>query len=355
MIQFSAATDASEWDAFLTRQVFRPFLQGWTIGQVYQEIGQEPVRVIAKENNDTQAVCFGHVVHAKRGKHLSIPYGPILDDALTEKQKTIILLQLIDALKIEARRLDCTFLRISPFWHQGKGIHIASAVPSPLHLLAEHIWYLPLTTDAWGGHQGNELPEAIAEETLLKNMRKTTRNLIRRAERDGVTITASANPIADLHFFIELHDETRKRHGFTAYSDQFFQAQVRHFSQRNELTLYLAHFEEKVIAASIHMHAYGETSYHHGASSSAYQKIPSSYLLQWTAIRDAIKRGDTIYNFWGIAPEEQKNHPFAGVTLFKTGFGGMALPLVHCMDIPLSKRYWLTYAFETIRKWRRGF
>ena len=72
-------------------------------------------------------------------------------------------------------------------------------------------------------------------------------------------------------------------------------------------------------------------SYHHGASSYAHNKIPASYLPQWTAIRDALKRGDRVYNFWGIAPgtltEEgfkisEPKHPFGGVTLFKTGFGG---------------------------------
>jgi len=103
------------------------------------------------------------------------------------------------------------------------------------------------------------------------------------------------------------------------------------------------------------MHAHDETSYHHGASTHKYPKIPASYLLQWTAITDSLKRGDNIYSFWGIAPDGAKKHPFAGVTLFKKGFGGEMLELVHCMDIPISKRYYLTRAFETYRKWRRGF
>jgi lipid II:glycine glycyltransferase (peptidoglycan interpeptide bridge formation enzyme) len=109
------------------------------------------------------------------------------------------------------------------------------------------------------------------------------------------------------------------------------------------------------------MHMGGETSYHHGASTHRFSKIPASYLLQWTAIQDAIVRGDRVYNFWGIAPGGDsntpivKNHPFAGVTLFKTGFGGKALPLTHCLDLPVSKQYQITKAIEVIRKWRRGF
>lgn len=192
-------------------------------------------------------------------------------------------------------------------------------------------------------------------------MRSTTRNLIRRAEKDGVTIERSANPLADLHYFITLHDETRKRHGFTPYSNRFFEAQLKHFAPRNECTLYLARYQDQVISASIHMHAFGETSYHHGASTHTHRKIPSSYLLQWRAMQDAIERGDGIYNFWGIAELNDKGealnpkHPFAGVTLFKTGFGGQLESLVPCMDLPLSPAYHLTRMIELARKWKRGF
>ena len=194
---------------------------------------------------------------------------------------------------------------------------------------------------------------------MLKNMRKNTRNLIRRAEKEGVTIERSEDPLNDLSTFITLHEETRKRHSFTPYTNAFFEAQVRHFAPRNECTLYKALYNGEAIAASIHMHAFGETSYHHGASTHKFNKIPASYLLQWTAIQDALKRGDHIYSFWGIAPpaevESAAKHPFAGVTTFKRGFGGQLLHLIHCMDVPVTKKYWLTRGFETVRKWRRGF
>jgi lipid II:glycine glycyltransferase (peptidoglycan interpeptide bridge formation enzyme) len=105
------------------------------------------------------------------------------------------------------------------------------------------------------------------------------------------------------------------------------------------------------------MHVGGETSYHHGASATAFKHIPASYLLQWQAICDALRRGDRIYNFWGIAPPHPptEKHPFDGVSLFKTGFGGEIMNLQHCIDLPIKPTYWLTYAFEIFRRWRRGF
>ncbi len=137
------------------------------------------------------------------------------------------------------------------------------------------------------------------------------------------------------------------------------------FAARGEATLYLARYQNEVIASSIHIHAFGETSYHHGASTHRFSKIPASYALQWRAIQDALNRGDHVYNFWGIAPVTfdaegkpsiaEKKHPFAGVTLFKTGFGGKLLELSPCRDLPLNSKYHITRAFEIVRKWKRGF
>jgi vancomycin resistance protein VanK len=179
--------------------------------------------------------------------------------------------------------------------------------------------------------------------------------------------------VRDLPFFLQLYEETRKRHHFVPYPSDFIRAQVMQFSQltayssqlKARCALYLARYQGEVVASSLHMIYGGETSYHHGASTAKYPKVPASYLLQWRAIQDALRRGDRMYNFWGVAPIDPllasrsllpaRRHPFAGVTTFKTGFGGQLLELVHCMDLPLSRKYWLTFGIETLRKIRRGF
>ncbi|MDD5041554.1 MAG: peptidoglycan bridge formation glycyltransferase FemA/FemB family protein [Candidatus Peribacteraceae bacterium] len=367
-MQVFTATDAASWDAFLARQPFRPFLQSWTMGEVYRDTNQEPIRLEVREGSEIQAVCLAIVVHARRGRHLMIPYGPVVSRKQTAESSAQIVEMLLEELMRIARGQGCAFIRMSPFWPLTADCSLRTAISSPLHLLAEHLWYLPLVKpDPWSPElQASSYQlQARTEEQLLMAMRKTTRNLIRRAEKDGVTVEASADPNRDIEHFLALHEETRQRHGFTPYTNAFFRAQVRRFAERKECTLYLARFQGEVAAASIHMHAFGETSYHHGASTHRLSKVPTSYLLQWTAIRDALKRGDRVYNFWGIAPVTldadgaptitDHNHPFSGVTLFKTGFGGSLLPLAHCMDFPLSARYHFTRAFELIRKWRRGF
>jgi lipid II:glycine glycyltransferase (peptidoglycan interpeptide bridge formation enzyme) len=352
------ALDQAEWDAFIGRQQFRPFLQNWTMGEVFRDAGGAPVRLLIKEGGEIVAICQGIITRARRGPHIAIAYGPIMSDWRSATGDQQVLKMFIDVLKDIARNNQCTFIRMSPFWpksHYPSRQSLVASYQSPLHMFAEHVWYLPLVSpDAWQGPK-SEVRSPRSEEELLMQMRKTTRNLVRRAEREGVTVTASKNPQEDIEIFLRLHEQTRKRHGFTPYSNAFFRSQVKHFAPRGECTLYIARWKDEVLASSIHMHVFGETSYHHGASSGTHPEIPASYLLQWTAIRDALKRGDHVYSFWGVAPEGVRGHPFSGVTTFKTGFGGNLLELMHCIDIPLSPAYHLTRAFELLRKWRRGF
>ncbi len=371
------ATDAQAWESFLTNRPDALFLQSWTMGEVYRDIGQEPVRLeIRNDSGAISGICQAIVVPARRGRHLMVQYGPVLEDPAA-------LSPLLDTLKDIARDHHCSFLRISPFWPESQipnpKSQIPDSLPSPLHLLSEYTWYIPLRQiDPWAElrtsesmHQRiNDYAAPVTEESILKNMRKTTRNLIGRAQREGVTVVASSHPSADLNIYFRLQKETTHRHGFVPYRDSFIRAQVAHFAPKGQAIVYIARYKDEPVAASVHMSYASITSYHHGASTHKYAKIPASYLLQWTAIREALHRGDCVYNFWGIAPPSHESrvlsdeqplkthrsgHPFAGVTTFKTGFGGKPLPLMHCRDVPLSRTYRFTRAFETVRKWKRGF
>ncbi|MBU1166850.1 peptidoglycan bridge formation glycyltransferase FemA/FemB family protein, partial [Patescibacteria group bacterium] len=180
------------------------------------------------------------------------------------------------------------------------------------------------------------------------------RNLIRRAERDGVEIRKSTSDEA-VEEFIRLHKDTKLKHQFTPYPDDFFRAQVKHFREDNEVLVINGYYHGEVIGSAIVMF-YGQmASYHHGANSIEHQKIPVSYLIQWEAIKEAKNRGLKIYNFWGVSPDKDKPHPISGVSHFKRGFGGYQFDLLHCQDLPLGPSYAVNYVTETIRRKRRGY
>ena len=94
-----------------------------------------------------------------------------------------------------------------------------------------------------------------------------------------------------------------------------------------------------------------EAVYHYGASTDEGRKYPGAYLIQWEAIREAKKRGMKAYNFWGVAPESEKDHRFSGLSLFKRGFGGSDVKYLQAQDLVIDKnRYLINFWIEKVRR-----
>ena len=208
-----------------------------------------------------------------------------------------------------------------------------------MHMIAEHTWMLPLDQD---------------EVEMLKSMNQNHRNLIRRAQRDGIKVVSS-EAILDVKILHKLLEETAKRHKFVPFSLNYLENEFKIMQNRGEAKLYFAYHEEDLLGAAMIFFHGNSAVYRHGASSEVKAKMPSSYAIQWEAIQEAKRRGLKFYNFWGIAPEGNKKHPFYGITHFKKGFGGFKLDLVPAHDLPVNSKYWLNYIIEIIRKFKRGF
>ena len=97
-----------------------------------------------------------------------------------------------------------------------------------------------------------------------------------------------------------------------------------------------------------------EGDYYEAASTDLNRKLPGAYALLWQAAKDLKMEGYERFNLWGIAPPNQPNHRYAGVTTFKTGFGGEVIEYVPAHDLVLSKiGYLKDYMVEAIRKKKR--
>ncbi|PJE58101.1 MAG: hypothetical protein COU81_02450, partial [Candidatus Portnoybacteria bacterium CG10_big_fil_rev_8_21_14_0_10_36_7] len=185
-------------------------------------------------------------------------------------------------------------------------------------------------------------------------MRKTTRYMIRKAEKEGVEIEVSAD-ISKVKDFNKIYQATVSRQHFVPYSLSYLQKEFEAYLKSNDALLFFAKYKGEILSSAIIIFYGKEAFYHHGASIQKYPKIPASYLLQWSVIKKAKKRGCEFYNFWGIAPENKKNHPWVGLTIFKKGFGGFEEAYVPAQDLVVSGKYWFTYIIESVRRIKRGF
>lgn len=331
--------DKDTWNNFVQAQETSMYVQSWNYGEFNQADGGDFHVLGLYEDDKLIGGALFLEIRAKRGNFFYSPYSPILDWNSSEQ---------IQIFFAEAKNLAASkhmdFIRISPFVDDSEDLRQrvkdAGFRKAPMHMIAETTWILPLNQD---------------EVDLLANMKQNHRNLIRRAKRDGVEIIKS-DKLPDIKKVHDLLKTTAGRHHFVPFSLSYLENEFQAFEKANAAQIYLAMHEGDLLAAAI-VFFYGNTVvYKHGASNMHKPKIPASYAIQWAAIQDGMQRGMKYYNFWGIAPDDaSKKHPFYGITHFKKGFGGFKRDLLPAHDLPVTKKYWLNFIVETIRRIKRGF
>ena len=296
------------------------------------------------ENSRLRAVCLAVKIKAKRGTYILIQHGPnIIEEALNDKQK--ILEEFIFGLKEWAHFEGAAFIRMAPLMERNPEneafFNKCGFRPAPMHANAyEATWKLDITP---------------LEDELLKAMRKTTRYLIRQAQKNiDISIEKSDKP-DDIQIYGELNEAVAARQKFVAFKAEYIKREFDTFAGEGQVLWFIGRYKGRPAAASLVVFWSGIGFYHQAASLGEYSKFSIPYLLQWEAIKEAKRRGCKMYDFWGYTdPKNNPSHPWAGPTLFKMGFGGQAYEYVKTQDMPLSWRYWPTFFFEFARKIKRG-
>jgi peptidoglycan pentaglycine glycine transferase (the first glycine) len=348
--------DKKIWEGFLEKFKEKTFLQSFNWGEFNKRMGNKVWRMGIYEipNSNFQipnliACSLVIKILAKRGNFLFVPHGPIIKFQISNS-KFQVLQFLLEELKKLAKKEKCDFIRIAPILEKNeeneKIFKELGFREAPIHIHPEITW---------------ELDISIPEEELLKGMRKTTRYLIRQAIKNKDIEILRSEKIEDLKEFNKVYQETAKRHFFVPFSFDYLKNEFLAFKDDKQILIILGKYKGEIVSGGVFVFWQKIGFYHHGASSHKYPKIPVSYLMIWEAIKEAKNRGCEKFNFWGIAPLinsklqiPNSKHPWAGLTLFKMGFGGEKKEYIKTKDFPISKKYWLCYLIEKIRKKRRG-
>ncbi|MFH1565579.1 MAG: peptidoglycan bridge formation glycyltransferase FemA/FemB family protein [bacterium] len=321
--------DKKVWDSFVTELPDYTFLQSWDWGEFNEKMRGKVWRLGVFEGKILSGVCQAVKIKSKRGTFLFIPHGPLFREFSNSS-----LSDFVPTLKKIAYLEDCSFIRISP-WEEEcpeklevyKSLNFRNA---PTHMHAEDTWLLPIDR---------------AEEEVFSLMRKTARNLIRRAQKEGVVIKTSRD-IKDVSLLFDLQIETSYRHKFVPFSKKYLEREFEIFNKDDSCLLFIGKVKRKVYSVALIIF-YGKFAYYFH-SGSILSTIPISYLLQWEVIKMAKKRGCTVYNLWGVAPPEKRNHPWKGLTIFKSSFGGHYKKYMHAQDLIISPRYFFTWLIEKV-------
>jgi len=166
-----------------------------------------------------------------------------------------------------------------------------------------------------------------SEQELLEKMHHKTRYNIGLAEKKGVKVKKDRTLFEE---FWRLMQETTKRDGFRSHPKDYYKKLL----EIPNTELFIAEYQNKIIAANIVVFYDKQAIYLHGASDYEHRNLMAAPLLQWEQIKEAKKRGCIEYDFWGI--DEIK---WPGVTRFKKSFNGKEIEYPGAFDL-IFQPFW---------------
>lgn len=176
--------------------------------------------------------------------------------------------------------------------------------------------------------------EGKTEEEVFSIFHTENRRKIRIA-RDKMGVEVKIGTRDDLPEFHKIMVETGLRDKFVVRSLEYFQKMYDVFAPEN-LRLYCAYLDGKMIAGTIAIHYGDKVWYLYGASSNEHRKAMPNYLLQWEMIKWAIEEKCRIYDFRGVSGDISEDNPLYGLYRFKKRFNGDFVEFVGEYELPLK-------------------
>lgn len=336
----------AELNNFIAANWGGQFLQSWDWGDFQISQNHQVWRLGIYEQNDLLASAQV-ILHPLPFSHayLYIPHGPVFKNNLSFLQKEkIVKLFLSKArdITIATNKKSEIFLRLEPR---------LSAVE-----LGNFFFNLGLKKTSAVQPQDTQIIDLTkTSEEILAQMHPKTRYNIRLAKKHGV-IVKDAETKKDFVNFINLLRETARRDGFKIHSDKYYQTMWEMFhntdiADQNSLTikLFLAEYNQQVLAGGLFSFFGDRVVYLHGASTTLHKEVMAPYLLHWELMELAKKYGYYQYDLYGVKPTQRiinkndRENNWDGITRFKKGFGGKEVNYLGAWDWIYDKIWYGIY------------
>ncbi len=357
-MEIKIVNERTTWDNFFNSVGSPSFHQTWAWGELQKSLGYKILRLGIYDKNDLVGIALTIKIRSKRGNFLFVPHGPLFNIpairlSILVHQKDISFVNeglktLTDYLKKCALDDGFSFIRIASIFTDNETNREIFAKlnyhKSPIYIHAETMWAVDLSGE---------------EESLLQNMRKTTRYLIRRGMRNGIKITKVTSNNA-VEPFWKLYKETYTREHFTPFPKSYIKSEFEAFDVDHRAVFFFGDIPPKFAqqgmsqtqAASLVLFTNSTGYYHQGAS--IHTQYPVAHVLQWFSMLEAKRRGCRYYNFYGIYKKRRTPVSWKGLSLFKEGFGGFQIDYLPTQDYIISPKYYISFAIDKYLSFKRG-
>lgn len=137
---------------------------------------------------------------------------------------------------------------------------------------------------------GHSVDLEADEDRMFARLESPVRRAIRKAEKNGVTVTVSQSLEAMKVFYL-LQCKTRRKHGLPPQPFAFFKKVFEHVLSRNLGMIALASCRQHPVAASVYFQLGARAVYKYGASDEAFQHLRGANVVMWEAIKWHARKG----------------------------------------------------------------
>lgn len=324
--------DKKDYDEFLAKSDFKDILQSWEWGEIKSEFGWKPRRLAMVSNGKKEGVAQVLEKDFFLGfSILYIPRGPVID--WNDSEIVGDFLKLIrDLVQKDKSAGKPVFLRIESPAPTREGLRRAfedngfreyfKTVQPPATLLID------LTR---------------TQDELFKGLRRTARNLVYRSEREGLAVESKDGEDithADLKAFYNLYKVTGRRFSFPLRPFGQFELITEKMGRSGKIKFYTAKIKGSVLAHGI-VAVLGDKAFYIWGGTGRNREYGKffNYGYIWGMLKDLQSSGIRTFDFWGLGPTDDKNHPWYGFSLFKAAFDGRRFDYAPAFDLPLSGLY----------------
>lgn len=181
--------------------------------------------------------------------------------------------------------------------------------------------------------------ENKTEEEVFSGFASKTRYNVRVAMKNNVKVVEKGKE--GLDEFYKLMEETGSRDHFIVRSKDYFEKVLDIFPE--EVKILIAYYNDKPIA-TIAPIMYGKKMWYlYGASGNEERNKMPTYLLQWEAIKIALKNNCTVYDFRGVCMDKNGED---GLFRYKKGFGGDLVELIGEIYLPIKPLKYSLFKFS---------
>ncbi len=275
--------------------------------------------------------CLAILETGKLGRRIYAPYGPTVKNYTAFKDALVALKQL-------AKDKKAVYVRLEPVGDMpARAVENLGLKKAPKESQPHLTWVKDLTKST---------------DELIGEMTATNRNLYRNASKKGLTFKSTNDPVG-LPVFLKMMHEVASESGIKPHSDNEFKIIADTLLPRGVAKFYFAFLGEKPIASAFVYDSPNCRYYAHAAAYREFRNLHAGSPLLANMIIEAKKNGQSEFDFFGIAPPNKPNHPWAGFSKFKHSFGGDYKEYLGTWELPVKKLHYRAYkAIHKIKKLR---